>query len=142
MTTSTKIPKVRRLNVEIARYTEDNPHPEWESKGERWVDYALMHWKKGESFNVAYIPHVPLRIEVDSKKSKVAPTFWDREESDDVYNLAFGPNNNKFRLNARNVKQPSGILGSPHPIDMDPSHNGDVILDLLKLAEIIYEPPA
>ena len=136
-----KKPKQRIMKKEKATYSINNPNPEWKGKGERWIEYALSKWRKGEQHDVAYIPHVPIEIEIDNKVYHRIPTKWDLKELPWAANFYMGGLNNKFRLNAR-YKDPKNLyIGSRRNVDLSPAEDEDMIMKLLKIAEKIYDPP-
>lgn len=140
-------PIVKKMKVGNHTYTKEKPNPEWKTKGEKWIDFALNKWKPLNSYDVAYISHVPIPIE----DVHVAPTYWpytEEEKKEDiprVTNFKMGGGNNQFRLNARFIKNSDSetkFLGSKKNIDLNPyiEKDKDKILELLRLAEVIFEP--
>lgn len=134
-----KLPKVRIIKMEKASYSIENPNSEWQIKGEKWITFALSKWKEGEVYDVAYIPHVPIEIRQGKQIHKVIPTRWDLEQVPKASNLYMGGGNNKFRLNGKYPK--NEFVGSKKNVDLSPNDDKDAILELLKLAEKIYDSP-
>lgn len=136
-----KFPKVRVMKTQKATYSIENPNPEWKIKGEKWINFALFNWKEGKTYDVAYIPHIPLKICKGMQVHDVIPISWDLEEVPNASNFYMGGGNNKFRLNAR-YKNPANLfIGSRKNVDLSPSDDKEAILELMKLAERIYDPP-
>ena len=136
-----KMPRVRIMMIEKSTYTIDNPNPEWKIKGEKWITFVLEKWKEGMQFDVAYIPHIPIEIKPGYQIHNVIPTRWDLEEIPNAANFYMGGYNNGFRLNARYKNPAHPYIGSKKNVDLFPDRDGEVILELLKLAEKIYHPP-
>ena len=67
--------------------------------------------------------------------------YKNQNDSIEAANFFMGGQDNGFRLNAKKVKQPSGIVGSKHNIDLDPNRDAEIIFTFLKYADMIYEPP-
>jgi len=131
-------PRIRLMKIESHTYSIENPNPEWEIKGEKWIHFALHEWKPTDSYDVAYIPHIPILITKGKRVHTVIPTYW--EEGSNATNFYMGGYNNEFRLNAR-YKPPGNLyVGSRQNIDFNPDREKDLILELLKLAEVIFEP--
>ncbi len=103
------------------------------------ITFALSKWKEGEVYNVAYIPHVPTEIRQGKQIHKVIPTRWDLEQVPKASNLYMDGGNNKFRLNGKYPKPE--FVGSKKNVDLSPNDDKDAILELLKLAEKIYDSP-
>lgn len=136
----TKIPKVRIMKIENAKYSIQNPNPEWKNKGEKWITFALSikEWKVGQTYDVAYIPHIPIKIIQGNKVHNVIPTYWDLEHNSAASNFYLGGN---FRLNARYKNPAHMFIGSRKNVDLSPTDDKEAIFELLKLAEIIFDPP-
>lgn len=57
-------PRVKKMKVENHMYTKEKPNPEWKTKGEKWIDFALNKWK-------------PMKAEGKlTKKSKSLDILW------------------------------------------------------------------
>jgi len=139
------VPKIRLTVDEKPTYSIDNPNPDWKTKGEAWIKFALNDDVGG--YDVAYVPSTTITIVQDGKTCSVLPTYWEPKEKSDNPEYVrenFDLSDDKtFRLNAR--RKPSANLpfvGSRINIDLDPRKDEDkeIIFNLLKLAEIIYEP--
>jgi hypothetical protein len=98
---SVKMPRARIMKMEKATYSIEKPNPDWKTKGEKWIRFALENWEIGMQFDVAYIPHVPIVIKQGNIIHNVIPTRWDLEEIPNAVNLYMGEGNNTFRLNGR-----------------------------------------
>jgi len=135
-----RYPKVRIMKIENAKYSIQNPNPEWESKGEKWITFALskQEWKVGDTYDVAYIPHIPIKIIQGNIVHNVIPMYWDLEHNPDVSNFYLGRN---FRLNAKYKNPAHMFIGSRKNVDLSPIKDKETILELLKLAERIHDPP-
>lgn len=138
--------KVRVVKPELATYSSSNPNPEWGDLGNRWIDYALKHFKpearvgeiRDRHNDVAYIPHVPLEIKLERPKPHyVLPTEWNLHELPRAAN--FCAYKGGFRLNAKQCE--GTFVGKQHNVDLDAVKHAAIVLDLLKLAERIYSPP-
>lgn len=137
--------RVRVVVPELPTYSFLNPNPEWETLGNKWIDYALNHFKPevrvGEICDchndVAYIPHIRLEIKLERPKPHyVLPTEWNLHELPRAAN--FCAYKGGFRLNAKQCE--GTFVGSQHNVDLDAVKDADIVLELLKLAERIYSP--
>lgn len=90
--------------VEQHKYNALNPNPDWEMLGQKWIEYALNHWKPGKIYGVAYIPSIYLEIKQANKVHNILPT---RCEVGTNYNL--GSTKNLFILKGR-YQPPSWTL--------------------------------
>lgn len=136
----TKFPKVRIMKIENAKYSIQTPNPEWKHKGEKWITFALSieEWKVGQTYDIAYIPHVPIEIIQCDKVHNVIPTYWDLEHNPAASNFYLSRN---FRLNARYKNPAHMFIGSRKNVDLSPIDDKEAIFELLKLAETIFVPP-
>ena len=128
------------MKIENAKYSIQNLNPEWKNKGEKWITFALSikEWKVGQTYDVAYIPHIPIKIIQGNKVHNVIPTYWDLEHNSAASNFYLGGN---FRLNARYKNPAHMFIGSRKNVDLSPTDDKEAIFELLKLAEIIFDPP-
>lgn len=135
-----KFSKVRMMKIENAKYSIQRPNPEWKNKGEKWITFALSieKWDVGETYSVAYIPHIPIEIRQDYTVHNVIPTYWDLEQTPNAYNFYLS---NDFRLNAKYKNPAHMLVGSKKNVDLSPIDDKEAILELLKLAHKIYDPP-
>ena len=135
-----RFPNVRIMKIENSKYSIQKPNPEWKNKGEKWIAFALskQEWKVGDTYDVAYIPHIPIEIIQGNKVHNVIPTYWDLEHTPDASNFYLGGN---FRLNARYKNPAHMFIGSRKNVDLSPIDDKETILELLKLAERISNPP-
>lgn len=131
------------MKIQKPTYSIENPNPEWKIKGEKWITFALSKSKcdVGEVYNVAYIPHIPIEIRQSIQVHNLIPTRWDLEVNSKASNFDMGGGNNKFRLNARYNPQGTMFIKSRKNVDLSPIEDKESILELLKLAEKIYDPP-
>jgi hypothetical protein len=75
---------------------------EWKIKGEKWIAFALSKsdWEIGETYDVAYIAHIPFRIKQESHVHDIMPTYCDLKEVPDDCNFYLGTPG-VFRLNGK-----------------------------------------
>ena len=128
------------MKIENSKYLIQKPNPEWKNKGEKWIAFALskQEWKVGDTYDVTYIPHIPIEIIQGNKVHNVIPTYWNLEHTPDALNFYLGRN---FRLNARYKNPAHMLIGSMKNVDLSPIDDKETILELLKLAERISNPP-
>lgn len=138
------MPKIRLTREEKNTYSTENPNPEWKIRGEEWIALSLND--KIGGYMAAYIPHVTITVEQEGKIHDIIPTYWEPEErvrSENYIrcNFHLGPFG-IFRLNARIKSKNDPYLRSRMSIDLDPKKDEDknIIFELLKFAEAIYEP--
>jgi hypothetical protein len=150
--------KVRILNFET-KYTFEHPNPDWEVKGKKWITYfSLRKIGENDTIPVACILHVPLKIKHRFKaEDDILPRKCDLEEEPDAYN--FYVNKNAFCLVGK-VCGELGIVGSkktsyffpirresdseverPEEVDNEIKKDVDAILELLMIADVIYDTP-
>jgi len=135
-----KMPRVRKMKIEKALYSIENPNPNWKDMGEEWIKFALNTWKPGEAYDVAYIPHIPVELRQGNKIHNVIPTRWDLDENPNPANLYMGGRDNTFRLNARYKNPAHEFVGTRKNVDLYPIEDKETILELLKIANKIYFP--
>lgn len=138
---TTKRPKVRVMKIEKATYSLENPNPEWKDKGEKWIRFALskQEWEIGETYDVAYIPHIPIEITQGNSIHNIMPTYWSSEKLPNASNFSV---REEFRLNGIYKNPAHPYAGSSKKVDLSPIDDKEAILELLKFAERIYNPPA
>jgi len=150
--------KVRILNFET-KYSFEHPGHDWEVKGKKWITYfSSKKIGENETIPVACIPYVPLKIKHKFKaEDNILPRKCDLEDKPDAYN--FYVNKNAFCLVGKYCGE-LGNVGSkktayffpirresdseverPEEVDNEIKKDVDAILELLMIADVIYDPP-
>lgn len=122
-------------------YSLENPNPEWKNKGEKWIAFAQSKkaWNVGEVYDVAYIPSIPIEISQGVKTHNILPTAWDLSKVPDISNFDLG--GGTFRLNGKYKNPENMFVGSKKHVNLSVHNDVEAILDLLKIAEKIYDVP-
>ncbi len=120
----------------------EKSNPEWMIKGEKWIAFALakLDWKVGDTYAVAYIPSAPIEITQKKHIHQIVPIHWDLEELPNSDNFYLGTPG-IFRLNGKYYNPKFKTTGSRKNVDLSPKEDKDEIINLLKIAEKIYEVP-
>ncbi len=137
---------VRIMKMERNTHSFRNPNPLWQDLGSKWLEIAEKGIPAGISFRVAYIPHIPIEISFANHVYDRLPQYKDIKQFPHERNFILanfikkGELKTVFRLYA-DYQHPSGPMGGGKAnVDLFPVENTQVILDLLKIAEKIFQP--
>lgn len=133
------------LNIKIIRaqkpkYSIEHPNPEWNIKGENWINFSVNNWKDDKNtYDVAIMPNVPVEIIRCDRIHNVLPKKCGTDIHSNPANLYMGGIDGRFWLKAFRM---SGVFAKgENDIVLYPSKDEDreIILYLFKIAEHIYD---